>query len=78
MNTGNLHPPRWRGGPHVCIKTNLPAFETKADLLRFMATSAPACPILKIWDCVDCEGWHARTTSRDPSGGSSGTGRHSK
>ena len=73
-----FNPPRWPGGPPMCAKVNLPAFETEALLLAFLMRNGPRCSVEEIYQCPFCDLWHANTTAPDPTGSSSGTGRSHK
>lgn len=73
-----LDPPRWPGGPPICVTVNLPAFTTHAALKAFHAASGPSCKVISEYECVKCGHWHAETKAPDPAGASSGTGRNSK
>lgn len=71
-------PPRWPGGPHICIKENLPAFATKELLFKELERFSPGVHIDRIGKCSVCGEWHAATTAREPGGNSSGSGRYNK
>ncbi len=73
-----LNPPRWKGGPDICISENLPAFETVQQMQAFNAANAPSCKVVRFWRCEVCDHYHEETKAPDPTGGSSGTGRGSK
>ncbi len=73
-----LEPPRFRGAPQQCVKTNLPAHESEKALRKFMFDNCPRCPIEYIWKCESCGGFHCQSGAIDPSGESSGTGRSKK
>jgi len=68
MNSKLLDPPRWPGGPKICIVANLPAFETEADAMQFNGGEHPL-PVLARWQCQSCGGWHYWSTSRTDSNG---------
>lgn len=57
-----LDPPRWPGGPEICVATNLPAFETEKVLKGWMELNAPECKIERTGKCGECGMWHAETT----------------
>lgn len=71
-----FEPPRWSGGPKLCVAENLPAFETKQAMEEYIANQCPSCHILDKWKCEACGMWHMDGTAPDPAGASSGTGRH--
>lgn len=73
-----LDPPRWPGGPGICVSHNLPALATLNDIMAFHAKNGPSCKVNLVWKCETCGFWHAETSAPDPAGGSSGTGRSSK
>lgn len=50
--------PRWRGGPHICLAANLPAFETVRDAGR-VAGSSEVSHIQETWKCSICGMIHA-------------------
>ncbi len=70
--------PRWAEAPPICIQANLPAFESPEALARFLESNTPSVTVKRIWQCPHCNLYHAQTQAPDPSGQSSGTGRHSK
>lgn len=67
----NVLPPRWVSGPEICAEQNLPAFPSPAALRKFFA-SLPAISVKRVGLCSSCEGYHAETVCRPPSGSSSG------
>ena len=67
MNSKFLDPPRWPGGPQICIVANLPAFETESAGIAFNNKSH--LPVLARWQCKACGGWHHWATSRTDSNG---------
>lgn len=68
MNPKFLDPPRWPGGPQICIVANLPAFETEAQAIKFNSSDHPL-PVLARWQCKACEGWHYWSTLHTDSNG---------
>jgi hypothetical protein len=72
MNTPpRLLPPRWPGGPPICDKANLPAFDSRAAAEAFH--EGHTCTrIAAIWRCrFGCGLWHfysmkAITVGKDP------------
>lgn len=73
--SNRLLPPCWPNGPQICELANLPAFATKADLMKFFESQTPGVKIAQSYECVVCGHWHMDTVARAPSGESSGTGR---
>lgn len=64
--------------PPLCSQTNLPSFKTVKDLEAFHNSQTPSCHQLHRWQCSFCGHWHSWGVAPDPTGGSSGTGRHTK
>src|SRR5205814_2081729 len=75
---GRLDPPRWRNGPQICTKENLPALPSKGALKAFLASNGTGCKVLRVWHCDFCGHFHAETKAPDPSGISSGSSRTQK
>lgn len=73
--------PRFKGCPPVCLKANLPAFETKEQLYQWHLGAKETNPqydpnpIVKVWQCETCQRFHFLTKLRPPSGSSSGSSR---
>jgi len=61
MKSQFLNPPRWPGGPKICIVANLPAFETEADAIASNERNGHL-PILVRWHCKSCGGFHQFVT----------------
>lgn len=78
MAVAPLQKPRWAGGPKICARANLPAFESAESMRAFHKSNGPSCKVLLEWECTGCGHWHNYTLAPDPAGGSSGTGRSSK
>lgn len=72
-----MEPPRWKGGPPMCKRENLPALPSQAELDAFLKKNGPSCKVKKTFRCAACGHWHAIIVAPDPSGGSSGSGRSS-
>lgn len=58
MSEKVFDPPRWRGGPTICITANLPAFETEKALAQFHEANGPGTSIHEQWKCEACDCWH--------------------
>jgi hypothetical protein len=54
-------PPRWPGGPHICVYENLPALPSCKELNQFLDANAPGIIILAQWKCKRCGEWHNKT-----------------
>lgn len=70
-----FEPPRWPGGPLICVAVNLPAFPTKEEALAFHEKNGPGNRITRIGQCETCKYWHYLVKPRPPSGDSSGSSR---
>lgn len=66
--------PRWPGGPHLCLATNLPAFET-VESAKALTRTVDGDSLKSSWTCSVCGMIHAEYTIRSPAGSSSGAGR---
>lgn len=53
--------PRWKDGPPLCVATNLPAFDSEADLRFFLARYSPRADIERIGKCRVCGKWHFKS-----------------
>lgn len=51
-------PPRWPGGPFICIAANLPSFETVAAAKKVSVTMA-GDNLAATWTCQACGLLHA-------------------
>jgi hypothetical protein len=67
-------PPRWPGGPRICVAANLPAFETVAEA-RDITRTNEGDSLKESWTCTVCGMIHATYKARPPSGATSGSGR---
>jgi len=67
--------PRWPGAPLICLKANLPAFETMPLLNAFLEENGPSCQVVKKGKCEFCGQYHAATIAPAPAGRTSGTSR---
>lgn len=74
MNSVFEPKPRWPGAPKICIKENLPAFESEAKLKKY-ANELPAMSIVDTWKCEHCGWLHYHESMRPPSGSSAGKSR---
>lgn len=72
MNPDQLYRPNFIGGPMMCSATDLPAFENQAALSGYF-DKLPAVTVDRAYVCSFCQGWHAVTHLRPPSGATSGT-----
>ena len=71
--------PRWPGAPPICIKYNLPAFESVEAFGKWESKNCPGGKTVLKWKCSACGMLHVWGVGYgDPAGGSSGTGRGSK
>lgn len=52
---------RWAQAPPICIAENLPAFNSRADLHKFLDRYAPRATVKRIWQCSSCHLIHAST-----------------
>ncbi len=78
FDQARFDPPRWKGGPLICIAANRPALETLSKLRAFTASNGTLCTLVKEWQCESCGWFHAETLAPDPAGASCGNGRSSK
>ena len=53
-------PPRWPGGPLICIYENLPAFDTLKDLNHFHERNAHQAVVDGKWLCHRCGKYHMK------------------
>lgn len=59
-----LDPPRWRGGPKICVLENMTAWESPADFYSWFyapKTNNPNYennPVLSQFQCSFCGQWH--------------------
>lgn len=67
--------PRWLGAPKICLKENLPAFETWKKADAFHEANSPGSRYVRQWQCSFCDCWHYLAKPRPPSGDSSGSSR---
>ena len=74
MDAELFDPPRWPGGPFICIAANLPSFETAAAA-RNMNRTLEGDSVDETWECKACGMTHAGHKYRPPSGATSGSGR---
>lgn len=66
-------PPRFKGCPPICVKANLPTFESVKAARDWHSTESPSCIIDSVDACKACEGFHVAGHFLGPSGGSSGS-----
>lgn len=57
-------PPRWPGGPHICVEENLPAFKTPEELKVF--TGSIRVDTNLEWVCKACGEHHFWSHSKPP------------
>jgi hypothetical protein len=50
--------PRWPNAPLICLKTNLPAFDSKQDMNRYFERYCPGAEIRRMGKCATCGLWH--------------------
>jgi len=55
--------PRWKGGPRICMESNLPAFRTIGDHTLFHDSLAPGVIVHRVYQCETCKNWHAVTSA---------------
>lgn len=67
-------PPRWPGGPKICVYENLPSFVDEAEIKAFNLSCGDR-PIEAKWQCSKCGCWHVILKPQSPAGDSSGNGR---
>ena len=72
MNYAELDPPNFRGGPQMCKRHYLPAFESEAALRSYYDT-LPAITVDFVFTCVNSQSYHATTHMRPPSAATSGS-----
>jgi hypothetical protein len=68
-------PPRWPGGPPICVAENLPAFKDLKEIADFIERNCPAIRTWSKWQCRACNMWHHDGSHPGASGASSGTTR---
>lgn len=73
-----LEKPRWKAGPEICPKANLPAFETGKAAADFRAVNCPGGTVVAEWVCTACGLTHFWGGGHDPAGATSGMTRTSK
>lgn len=71
-------PPRWQGGPDICIEANLPAFDTQDAANKFHKANGSLNAMSNLRRCPVCDKWHYDSQNYGPSGASSGTTRFHK
>lgn len=71
-------PPRWQGGPVICIEANLPAFPSAKDAEAFHKANGSLNAMSNLHRCEVCDWWHYDSQNYGPAGASSGTTRYHK
>ena len=70
-----LEEPRWKGGPRICVATNMPAFETVKEAKAFNEANGHP-PILASWKCAKCGCYHYWSGAPSSPTGDVKTGSH--
>jgi hypothetical protein len=63
----NLEPtPRWVGAPPICIKANLPAFESEKAARAYFGEKLPGFSVDEVNSCPHCDGFHVKAHGCSP------------
>ena len=61
-----FEPPRWRGGPPICLEANLPAFATWDEARKFILSLNGKGDVVR-WRCEFCNCFHYTRPSKKKS-----------